>query len=394
MSELNLTNNNLATPSKESAVQPVSMVEGKNTNVNSPGSQSSEFASVPDQVSVPQCIFTTAASEMKIVHENNDSNMNAMQIVSPKDSSTVASVSDSICRMLQNPYERTNNTMNNNQSHPRTAASNVVHTSISHTGCVAQNQASQVMEPNQFPDSVILRFAYVNTSNEQTVVFWFEQKGGRAFWVQNLINKAIKNRDPWVLGTFPFAAKCNEPGESLFWYRNNTKIQVGRNNLFGIKLFHYTTGIKKNRVELTSIAHELRDKLCALDCPIQIIINNDGLFLYDRSCVWSNLMGEQDCYSMIHRELDIDEFFPSIWDEKQQTLGKYFFPRNLTKEQAFMLYAPIEEMNPNIPRTEELLQEVKARNAARQHQTNLLRNVGANLNPMDDIIEQVQQIDM
>jgi hypothetical protein len=82
MSELNLTNNNLVTPSKESAVQPVSMVEDNNTNVNSPGCQSFE--------SVPQCIFTTAASEMEIVHGNNNININAMQIVSPKDSSTVA----------------------------------------------------------------------------------------------------------------------------------------------------------------------------------------------------------------------------------------------------------------------------------------------------------------
>jgi hypothetical protein len=89
------------------------MVEGKNTNVNSPGSQSSEFASVQDQLSVPQCIFTTAASEMEIVHENNNSNMNSMQIVSPKDNSTVASVSDSNSRMLQNPYARTNNWVSN-----------------------------------------------------------------------------------------------------------------------------------------------------------------------------------------------------------------------------------------------------------------------------------------
>jgi hypothetical protein len=159
-------------------------------------------------------------------------------------------------------------------------------------------------------------------------------------------------------------------------------------------LFHYTTGIKKDRDELTSIAHELRDKLCALDCAIQIIINIDSLFLYNRSCVWSNLTGEQHCYSKIYRELDIDEFFPSIWDEHRETLQKYFFPKKLTKEQAFKLYAPIEEMNPNIPRTQELLQEVKARNSARQHQANLLRNVGANLNPMDDIIQQVQLIDM
>jgi hypothetical protein len=51
-------------------------------------------------------------------------------------------------------------------------------------------------------------------------------------------------------------------------------------------------------------------------------------------------------------------------------------------------------MNPIIPRTQELLQEVRAGNSARQYQANLLRNVGANLNPMDDIIQHVQQIDM
>jgi hypothetical protein len=136
MSELNLTNNNLVTPSKESAVQPVSMVADNNTNVNSPGCQSFE--------SVPQCIFTTAASEMEIVHGNNNSNINAMQIVSPKDSSTVASVSDSNSRMLQNPYARTNNTMNNNQLRPHTAASNVVHTSISCSGgwCYAKSECT------------------------------------------------------------------------------------------------------------------------------------------------------------------------------------------------------------------------------------------------------------
>jgi hypothetical protein len=51
-------------------------------------------------------------------------------------------------------------------------------------------------------------------------------------------------------------------------------------------------------------------------------------------------------------------------------------------------------MKPNIPRTEELVQEVTASNSAREYQARLLRNVGANLNPMDDIMEQVGQIDI
>jgi hypothetical protein len=79
-------------------------------------------------------------------------------------------------------------------------------------------------------------------------------------------------------------------------------------------------------------------------------------------------------------------------DNHRATLAKYFFPRNLTKDQAFKLYAPIEEFRANIPRTEALLEEIEARNKERNHQINLIRNVGANMNPMDDIIENVQNI--
>jgi hypothetical protein len=78
---------------------------------------------------------------------------------------------------------------------------------------------------------------------------------------------------------------------------------------------------------------------------------------------------------------------PSMRFEHCETLAKYFFPLNLTKDQTFELCAPLEEMKGSIERTPELIQDLKARNVAREHQGNLLRNVGSNINPMDDIIE-------
>jgi hypothetical protein len=79
----------------------------------------------------------------------------------------------------------------------------------------------------------------------------FEQNGGKAFWVQNLINKAITSGQRWVLTTFPFGALRNDPGTSLFWHINNTRIQVGRNGIFGVRLYHYMTKEIHNRMQLS-----------------------------------------------------------------------------------------------------------------------------------------------
>jgi hypothetical protein len=387
MPQLNPTDSIMVTPSKESALLPISIEEGNNQHVNSPGSKSSDNASIPDQPPIPQCIFTAGASKMVVVHDDNNSNANAMQIVSPRDSSTVASsVQDSVSRVLHNPYAKTYRGNNSNES--RNATGNEVTTS--RVG-MSNLFTSGVAPPPQFPDKAVLRCAYINTTNEQTVIFLFEQRGGKAFWVQNLINKAINARKPWVVTTFPFAASESDSVGAAYWHIKNTKVTVG-DTTYGIKLFHYTTENIQNTIELTKTAHALQNELMLAGSVIQIIIDDDNLFLYNRSCVWSNLISELNCYDRLHYELNIDYFSPSIWDNHRETLGKYFFPRNLSKNQAFKLYAPIEEIRANIPRIQALLEEIEARNTERNHQLNIIRNVGANMNPMDDIIENVHHI--
>jgi hypothetical protein len=383
MPQSNLTDSIMVTPSKESAI---TIVGGNNQNVNSPGSKSSDNASIPVPPPVPRCIFTTGASEMEDIHDENNSNAKAMQIVSPRDSSTVASVQDSVSKVLHNPYAKTNH--GNNSKELQNIAGNE-----GTTRRVGLSNAfnSGVVPPQQFPDKAILRCAYINTTNEQTVIFLFEQRGGKAFWVQNLINKAINARKPWVVTTFPFAASESASGSSFYWHIKNTKVTVG-DTTYGIKLFHYTTENIQNTIELTKTAHALRDELMVAGCVIQIIIDDDNLFLYNRSCVWSNVISELNCYDRIHHELNIDYFSPSMWDNHRETLGKYFFPRNLSKDQAFKLYAPIEEIRANIPRTQALVEDIEARNTERIHQLNIIRNVGANMNPMEDIVEHVQHI--
>jgi hypothetical protein len=69
MPQSNLTDSIMVTPSKESAI---TIVGGNNQNVNSPGSKSSDNASIPVPPPVPRCIFTTGASEMEDIHDENN----------------------------------------------------------------------------------------------------------------------------------------------------------------------------------------------------------------------------------------------------------------------------------------------------------------------------------
>jgi hypothetical protein len=334
MPQLNPTDSIMVTPAKESALLPISIEGGNNQHVNSPLSKNSDNASIPDPPLVPRCIFTTGASEMEVIHDtagasemevihdDDNSNEKAQQIVSPRNSSTVASVQDCVSRVLHNPYAKTNRGNNSNES--RNAAGNEVTTS--RVG-LSNLFTSGVAPPKQFPDKAILRCAYINTTNEQTVIFLFEQRGGKAFWVQNLINKAINARKTWVVTTFPFAASESDSGGAAFWHIRNTKVTVG-DTTYGIKLFHYTTGNIQNTIELTKTAHALRNELMLAGSVIQIIIDDDNLFLYNQSCVWSNLISELNCYDRLHHELNIDYFSPSMWDNHRATLAKYFFPRN------------------------------------------------------------------
>jgi hypothetical protein len=126
-----------------------------------------------------------------------------------------------------------------------------------------------------------------------------------------------------------------------------------------LSYFICTTDYIENTMELTNKAYSLRQTLMSFGCVIQIIINDHVIFLYDRPCVWSNVTSEEDCYSKIHRELNIDDFIPAIWDNHREKLAKYFFPKNLSLEQAFRLYAPIQEHWASIARTPELVKYIE-----------------------------------
>jgi hypothetical protein len=222
-------------------------------------------------------------------------------------------------------------------------------------------------------------------------LFFFLQKGSKAFWVQNFISKAMENKSGWVTDTFPFIGTEKNPGNYLSLHYNGIKIKVGSRN-YGIRLFYFTKQTILNTIELTEMAHELKDEMISHDCPINIELVDNNLFMYDKSCVWNNIVSEDNCYDMIHHELDMEDFVPSIWQEHRETLGKYFFPHNLTENQAEILYAPVEELKPHIVRTPQLIQAIEERRNTRDYEVRLLQNIGSNMNPMDDIIEQVQLI--
>ena len=90
----------------------------------------------------------------------------------------------------------------------------------------------------QRPPEALLRCAYIQNENSQTVVFWCEELTRWAFKCQNKIMLDIREGKNWVTREIPFGSQT-ENQYSLYLYRNNVYMK-GIHGTFGIRLFHYT----------------------------------------------------------------------------------------------------------------------------------------------------------
>jgi hypothetical protein len=352
---------------------------GKTKNDNIPLQGSKEFIVTPLASKTSDFsddnIFTPATLSQidQSLHEyksrndgNNKNNLEGTVIDCPKTPTSLSTI--------HNPYATKSMKKNNNTM----KSPSFIDTTT--FGLVWDAEAAN----NAPSDHGLLRCAYINGSNQQTVIFWFEQTGPKGYYIQHFISEAMKAQKKWVCGPpFPFGALVNDPHYILNWHIKGEKVPVGLDGKYGIRLFHYTHPGKQSRMELTDMAYALKNTLLTVNFKIGVTIDKNKLFMYDDSCVWRNLISESDCFEKLHRELNISNFNPSIWETHRQVLAKYFFPGKLTFEQGKKLYAPIEEYHPNYKRTPKFILDVEEHIASAK----LPLHVGANINPMDDFID-------
>jgi hypothetical protein len=211
-----------------------------------------------------------------------------------------------------------------------------------------------------------IRCAYINSSFDQTVIFWFEEINYNAHCAQAALYKTITTSN-WLKKTFPF--EVPNRNEELKLYQNN-KIVYGKKLGYGYILFHYTHCGYHDREELKNNAKVLRDAVHKMVKRSQDIIVDDKLFLYNSECVWSCITNLTSCISRLKRETN-DYMLntssnicnPHFWDRHEKIIEKYFYPYMLSIDLANQFNAPIEQLDPSITRTVELIEYMKNRRA-------------------------------
>jgi hypothetical protein len=214
----------------------------------------------------------------------------------------------------------------------------------------------------------LLRCAYIQNDNSQTVVFWCEELTRWAFRCQNKIVLDMREGKRWVSQEIPFASQANDPHIVLNLHRNNIFVK-GVHGTYGLRLFHYTlrsrfqtqTNMKNTARRIAAYVNE--------DCKATLIYDESRLFLYTKPCVWSNLIGKKLTIDKLIR--DTNEVLngkmssnPKFWDKHNELIKKFFFYNKLQPDIAELLNAPLSNIDPSIPRTPELLRSVESRRSA------------------------------
>ena len=128
----------------------------------------------------------------------------------------------------------------------------------------------------QRPPEALLRCAYIQNENSQTVVFWCEELTRWAFKCQNKIMLDIREGKNWVTREIPFGSQT-ENQYSLYLYRNNVYMK-GIHGTFGIRLFHYT--LRNHFQTETNIKNTARRivKYVNHDCNATLLFDESRLF--------------------------------------------------------------------------------------------------------------------
>lgn len=252
----------------------------------------------------------------------------------------------------------------------------------------------------------LLRCAYIQNDNSQTVVFWCEELTRWAFRCQNKIVIDMREGKHWVSQEIPFASQINDPHIVLHLHRNNI-FAKGMHGTYGLRLFHYT--LRTRFQTLTNMKNTAR-RIAAYvnaDCKATLTYDENRLFLYTKPCVWSNLIGKKLTIDKLIR--DTNEVLngttssnPRFWDNNCELIKKFFFFNKLQPDIAELLNAPLDNIDPSVPRTPELLRSVENRRSAIalyrapiqetyemvDPEQEVFTNVPANINVVNSIVSQ------
>jgi hypothetical protein len=94
---------------------------------------------------------------------------------------------------------------------------------------------------------------------------------------------------------------------------------------------------------------------------VRLEIKEELFFLYSDPCVWSNVLGIDNCIGLLKREVGMHYnsiFKRNFWDNNKELI---FSSGKLTILLAEMFNVPIEEIGEDFPRTPELVQSVAQR---------------------------------
>lgn len=227
-----------------------------------------------------------------------------------------------------------------------------------------------IIANNNYTDGkaiAMIRCAYIETVETQTVVFWFEERDVDSYKVQFQLNQLIDNEDPTFMTPIPFGVGINR--YMLFWHKNN-KLVFGKNGeKHGMRLFHYTLMPPfQNKTQMVKTAHAIADEVNSHCKTAKSIVDDNRLFYFNSNCVWSSLTDRNSCIKRINKESndkfnDANGVNPLFWLKHEKIIRKYFFKGTLTVELAQMFNAPIEEIAPHVKRTQELIDSVGKRRA-------------------------------
>jgi hypothetical protein len=213
-----------------------------------------------------------------------------------------------------------------------------------------------------------LRCVIIQNNITQTVVFYCEELTRWAFKCQGKISQDMKDQKDWVTKIVPFAAPNNEPNYSLYLHRHNRFVR-GQHGKYGLRLFHYTNQKPFQMNEQIYATASFIVKKVNENCTAELTADRNTLMVYNKPCVWNNILLEKDCYDKLKRETgedinDDNSYNPRFWDKHKEVISKYFYSNKMTLEQAQAFNAPLECISLAYPRTPELMKAVAFRRNA------------------------------
>ena len=212
-----------------------------------------------------------------------------------------------------------------------------------------------------------IRCAYINGDETQSVVFFFEELTLNSYFAQSyFLTQLQKNK--WLQKFLPWEI----PGinSDVFKLFVNNKFVQGKEQGHGYTLFIYTHGVPaQNRDQIKATAY----KFCAIVQKIvknkqNVIVDDDKFFLHNGACVWSNIINQTACVQRLSIEANdmimndsLKVRNPKFWDKHEKIIRKYYNPRMLTVELAIKYNAPLDEIDPSIILTPELIEQTRQR---------------------------------